>query len=306
MIYDCAIVGGGPAGLNAALVLGRARRSVALIDNSRPRNGVTHASHGFLTRDGIEPGEFRRIAYEEVLRYPSVRHWPAEATDIRKSEQGFELVTTDGETIRAGKLILAAGLKEVFPEIPGLRDFYGKSLFNCPFCDGWELRDRPLVVMSNAADALHRAKLFLNWSKDLVFCIDDAGVLDDGQRQQLADRGIRLVDTPVAAFSGRDGQLEKVHFADGTHIERSGGFVAPQLVPHVRFEESLGYRTEANGAIAADPLGRTSVPGIYAAGDAAYVMPSQLIYAAASGSKAAIAVVGDLIEENWRIIHPIG
>lgn len=300
MIYDCAIVGGGPAGLNAALVLGRARRSVALFDNNQPRNGVTHASHGFITRDGIQPAEFRRIAYEEVLRYPSVRHWQAEVDDIKRTEHGFSVRTASGEYVQARKVILAAGLKEIFPEIEGLRGFYGKSLFNCPFCDGWELRDQPLVVVSEQPTVFHMVKVLLGWSRDLVVCTLGRDILAAEQRQQLASRGVRIVDTPIAKFSGQNGLLERVHFKDGTHIERSGGFVAPSLIPHVRFDEELGYQTSENGGIVTDAVGRTSAAGVYAAGDSAYVMPSQLIYAAASGSKAAMGVVADLTEEDWR------
>lgn len=300
MNYDCAIVGGGPAGLNAALVLGRARRSVALLDNSRPRNGVTHASHGFITRDGIEPSEFRRIAYEEVLSYPSVRHWQDEVIDIQRTDDGFALRTLSGEGLQARKLILAAGLKEVLPEIEGIRDFYGKSLFVCPFCDGWELRDQPLAIVSEHPGVFHKVKLVLNWSRDLVVCTNGSDILTAEQQQQLTAKGIRIVDTPVAAFSGRNGLLERVHFTDGTQMERSGDFIDPAQLPNAKFHEALGYKTEKNGGIVIDPMGRTTAAGVYAAGDSAYVMPSQLIYAAASGSKAAMGVMADLIEEEWQ------
>ncbi|WP_136605350.1 NAD(P)/FAD-dependent oxidoreductase [Paenibacillus dokdonensis] len=302
MNYDCAIVGGGPAGLNAALVLGRARLNVALFDNSQPRNRVTHASHGFITRDGIEPVEFRRIAYEEVLSYPSVRHWQDEVTDIRRTDNGFSLRTASGEYVNARRLILAAGLKEVFPEIEGLSDFYGKSLFNCPFCDGWELREQPLVVVSDNPSVFHMVKMLLNWSQDLVVCSNGHDILTAEQRQQLASKGIRIVDTPVTEFSGKNGLLERVHFSDGTHIERSGGFITPTLLPKARFDEALNYQTAEDGGIITDPMGRTTAAGVYAAGDSAYVMPSQLIYAAASGSKAAVSVVADITEENWQLL----
>ncbi|MDQ6418549.1 NAD(P)/FAD-dependent oxidoreductase [Paenibacillus sp. LHD-117] len=300
MIYDCAIVGGGPAGLNAALVLGRARRSVALLDNNKPRNGVTHASHGFITRDGVQPAEFRRIAYEEVLSYPTVRHVPAEVNEIRRTEEGFDLRTSSGDQVLAHRLILAAGLREVLPDIEGLRDFYGKSLFNCPFCDGWELRDQPLVLVSDHPHVFHTAKLLLNWSRDLVVCTNGRDTLAEDQRELLASRGIRIVDTPVSSFAGSDGMLERVHFADGTFIERSGGLIGSALLPNAMFDEALGYQTSDNGGIETNAWGRTTAEGVYAAGDSAYVMPSQLIYAAASGSKAAMAVMADLTDEEWR------
>jgi thioredoxin reductase len=299
MNFECAIIGGGPAGLSAALVLGRARRTVALLDNGQPRNRVTRASHGFLTRDGIPPSEFRRIAYEEVLNYPSVKIWQSEVAEIRRMNLVFTLRTSSGEFIQARKLIVAAGLREVFPEIKGLRDFYGKSVFECPFCDGWELRDQPLVVVSDHPGVFQKVKLLLNWSRDLVVCTNGRDILTSDQRQQLAARGIPVVDTPVAAFVGRSGMLESVHFTDGTYVERRGGFVSPAHLPNARFDAALGYQTSAGGGIVTDAMGRTTAAGVYAAGDSAYVAPSQLIYAAASGSKAAMAVVADLAEENW-------
>ncbi|RUS46902.1 NAD(P)/FAD-dependent oxidoreductase [Cohnella sp. AR92] len=298
--YDCAIVGGGPAGLNAALVLGRARQNVALFDNGQPRNAVTQESHGYLTRDGVTPAEFRRIAYEEVLKYPSAKHWPEEVTDIRKSEQGFVLTVGAGEQVQARKLILSAGLKEKLPDIEGLRDFYGRSVFNCPFCDGWELRDQPLAIISDHPAALHKTKLLLHWTRDLVVCTNGGDNLTAEQEEQLASRGIGLVKTPIAALEGRNGKLELIRFTDGKEILRSGGFIDPIQLPYVNFEDSLGYRTARHGGIVADEMGRTSVPGLFAAGDAAYVMPSQLIYAAASGSKAAMSVMAELTEENWN------
>jgi thioredoxin reductase len=300
MYYDVAIIGGGPAGLNAALVLGRARRSVALIDNGKPRNAVTHSSHGFITRDGIKPAEFRRIAYEEVLRYPSVQHWKDEAVDIKRTPDGFDVRKVTGETLQARRIILALGLREELPAIEGVKELYGKSLFVCPFCDGWELRDTPLVLLSDLPAAFHAAKLLLNWSKDIVVCTNGGDNLSEEQRRVLVSRGIRIVDTPISRLEGHEGKLERVYFADGTFIERSGGFIGPAQLPNARFEEALGYEMNSAGAIRTDEMGRTAAPGVYAAGDSAYVMPSQLILAAASGSKAAMAVMSDWLEEEWR------
>jgi thioredoxin reductase len=299
MMYDCAIVGGGPAALNAALMLGRARRSVALFDNNQPRNGMTHASHGFITRDGIKPAEFRRIAYEEVLRYPSVQHWQVEVTDIRKKEKGFEILIQSGAYMQARKVILATGLKEVFPGIEGFHKFYGKSLFNCPYCDAWEMRDQPLAVISEDPGIFHMTKLLYNWSKDLIVCTNGHALLTVEQKNLLGSKGIRIIETPIAAFYGQNGLLEQVHFTDDTNIERSGGFITPKWLPKAEFVEQLGYDITEYGGIVTDTGGRSTVTGLYAAGDAAYVRPSQVIYAAAAGSKAAIAVNTDLVEEEF-------
>jgi len=299
MMYDCAIVGGGPAGLNAALVLGRARRSVAVIDNNQPRNRVTHASHGFITRDNVTPAEFRRIAYEEVLRYPSVRHWQVDVNHLRKTEQGFEIMTQSDEVIQARKVILATGLREVFPDIEGLHDFYGSSLFNCPYCDGWELRDQPLVIVSEEAGIFHTAKILYNWSQDLVVCTNGLEILTKEQQDILLSKGLRIMNKSIKAFTGKNHMLEEVHFTDGTWIKRSGGFITPTFVPKAAFGEQLGYETTTYGGIVTDPVGRSSVAGLYAAGDATYVRPSQVIYAAAAGSKVAMTVNADLTDEDF-------
>lgn len=301
MKYDCAIVGGGPAGLNAALVLGRGKKSVALFDNGQPRNAVTHASHGFITRDGVTPSEFRRIAYGEVLSYPTVRHWQDEITGLERTETGFLLRTASGEQVEARKLILAAGLKEELPEIEGIRDFYGSSIFNCPFCDGWENRDRPLAIISDNPSIFHRVKLLYNWTKDLIVCTNgNRDLLTPEQRQQLESKGIPLIETSIAAFAGHDGMLERIDFTDGTSMKRSGALIDPVQLPKAGFEEALGYEVSDVGAIVTDAMGRTGAAGVFAAGDAAYVMPSQLIYAAASGSKAAVSVMAELTEEDWN------
>ncbi|KAF6577399.1 NAD(P)/FAD-dependent oxidoreductase [Paenibacillus sp. EKM212P] len=300
MLYDCAIIGGGPAGLNAALVLGRARRSVALIDNNRPRNAVTHASHGFITRDGVTPAEFRRVAYEEVLRYPSVHHLQTEVVSITKNESGFEVLDSSGHRVQARKLILATGVKEIFPEIEGFYPLYGKSLFNCPYCDGWELRDKPLVLVSESAAIFHTAKLLLNWSKDLIVCTNGQASLSDEQKERLYSKGIIVMVQPVAAFIGHNGKLEHVRFTDGTQVPRVGGFVSPQFVQSAPFGERLGCERTESGGIKTDEAGRTSIPGVYAAGDSSYFMPSQLIFAAADGSRTAASVNMDLTEEDFN------
>ncbi|OMD79244.1 NAD(P)/FAD-dependent oxidoreductase [Paenibacillus odorifer] len=301
MIYDCIIVGGGPAGLNAALVLGRARRKVALIDNNQPRNAVTHASHGFITRDGVTPAEFRRIAYEEVLRYPSVKHIQTEIILINKIDSGFAVHDSFGRHIEARRLILATGLKEVLPEIEGLRPLYGKSLFNCPYCDGWELRDQPLVVVCENPHVFHMAKMLLNWSKDLVICTNGKTFLSDEQKKSLEAKGVVVNEQTVSSFMGHDGQLQAVRFADGTEILRTGGFISPNLIQTASIVDHLTVERNDSGGFSTDGSGRTSIPGLYSAGDVSYFMPSQLVFAAADGSRTAMSVNMDLTEEEFEL-----
>ncbi|WP_028552689.1 NAD(P)/FAD-dependent oxidoreductase [Paenibacillus sp. UNC451MF] len=299
MLYDCAIIGGGPAGLNAALVLGRARRNVIVYDSNKPRNAVTHESHGFLTRDGVKPAEFRRIAQSEIVRYPSVHMQQAEVNVINRTYTGFEVITAQGERVEARKIILATGLKEVFPEIRGLSHFYGKSLFNCPYCDGWELRDKPLIIVAEGPHLFHGSKLISNWSRDLIICTNGHRSLTPEQIGLLEHKGMRVMQQPITSFEGKDGQLEHVVFADGTRVRREGGFVTPKWVHAAPFGERLGCFTNDMGGIVTDGFGRTNVKDVYAAGDASVVAPSQLIIAAAEGSRAAIGLNGDLTEEMF-------
>lgn len=168
-VFDCVVVGAGPAGLSASLTLGRARRKIALFDDGTNRNRVANQSNGFLTRDGIKPAEFKEIGMREITRYPSVHYFKTTVQELSKNQNGqFIAKTKDGQEFISDKLLLATGIQEHF-SIPSIRDYYGKSLFNCPYCDGWELRDKQLIIIAEMEEhALHMAKLLYNWSKDFV------------------------------------------------------------------------------------------------------------------------------------------
>jgi len=266
MVVDCAIIGGGPAGLNAALVLGRARRNVMLFDDNQPRNAVTQESHGFLTRDGVKPDEFRNIAHQEISTYPSVEIRHTRITDVSNHESSFELVANDGAVFHARTIILATGLKEILPAIDGIHDYYGKSLFGCPYCDGWELRDKALVIIAeNEMVASHMPKVVYNWSRDIVVCTNGHSVLGVEQKEFLRTYAIQVVEEKIVALRGEDGQLERIVFEDQKEIKRTGGFVGTQLLQASSF-----------GAA-----------------------PSHLIMAAAQGSMAAVGVNTDLTQSEF-------
>jgi len=300
-MLDCAIIGGGPAGLNAALVLGRARRNIVLFDNGKPRNAVTQKSHGFITRDGISPVEFRKLAHEDLNKYPSITVQNTEVMEIKKiSESAFQLITQAGDTYTAKKVILATGLKENLPDVPDIHNYYGKSLFSCPYCDGWELRDKPLIVISENKHVDHMVKILSQWSKDLIVCTNSHSIIPEAEAQLLKKHGIRIIEEKINQLHGQDGQLEKVSFADGTEIERSGGIVTTELAQSHSFMTSLGFEMKQSGGIQVDDFGRTSVEGVYAAGDASIIGPSQLIIAAAHGTRAAVGVNSALTMEVFQ------
>ncbi|SDC33987.1 Thioredoxin reductase [Terribacillus halophilus] len=300
-MLDCAIIGGGPAGLNAALVLGRARRNITIFDNDKPRNAVTQESHGFITRDGISPAAFREMAHKDLNKYPSIAIQNAEVVEIKRSNgTAFQLMTRDGGVYTAKKVILATGLKENLPDVPDIHDYYGKSLFSCPYCDGWELRDKPLIVISENKNAVHMAKILSQWSKNLIVCTNGHSVIPEREAQLLIKHGIRIIEEKISQLHGQDGHLEKVTFTDGTEIARSGGIVTTELGQSHRFIISLGCDMKQNGGILVDELGRTSVKDVYAAGEASIIAPSQLIIAAAHGSRAAAGVNSDLTMETFQ------
>jgi thioredoxin reductase len=300
MVIDCAIIGGGPAGLNAALVLGRARRNVVIFDNNQPRNAVTQESHGFLTRDGVTPDEFRAIAHQEISKYPAVVIRHTRITAVRNHESLFELVADNNEIFQAKTIILATGLKETLPAIEGIHDYYGKCLFGCPYCDGWELKDKPLAIIAEEGHAaFHMARNVWNWSRDLVICTNGHAVLTLEEKEALQRHNIRIVEGSITALVGKMGMLERIVFTTHDEIVCQGGFVVPQLSQASPFGAEFGCDRNAMGGIVTDQFGRSSVKGVYAAGDVCGGMLSQLIVAAAQGCAAAAGVNMDLTQSEF-------
>ncbi|MFD1863363.1 NAD(P)/FAD-dependent oxidoreductase [Planococcus chinensis] len=301
MIMDCAVIGGGPAGLNAALVLGRSRRKTVLFDDNKPRNAVTSESHGFITRDGIDPQELKSIAQEELGKYPDVKIEKQHVLAVEKKEGLFEVRAADGKVFLAKKLILATGFKEVLPDLERVGEFYGKSLFSCPFCDGWEMRDRPLAVISENENALHLVKVASNWTDDLIFCTNGKASLSADEKNMLENNGIQVYAEKIARLVGNLGVLEKIEFESGAAIRREGGFITPEWVQASDISAALGCKRNALGGIETDGMKRTNVEGVFACGDILMAGASQLIMAAADGSMAAIGVNAALIEEKFKI-----
>lgn len=299
-LFDCAIIGGGPAGLNAALVLGRARRNTILFDSNNPRNAVTQESHGFITRDGIKPKEFREIAHRDIAKYPSVMYEKTEIISITKKGRLFELVTSGKELYQSKTIIISTGLKDVLPDIENISDYYGKSLFNCPYCDGWEMRDKPLVVIiEEQTQGFHFIQTVYNWSKDLIVCTNGKSILNPEQKRLIQNKDIKIMENKIKNFEGKNGQMEKIHFENGDSMIRKGGFVLPQPIQASDFAKKLGCEYNSLGGISVDFYGRTNVEGVYAAGDASVFAPAQLIISAADGLKAAAGVNRDLIQKEF-------
>ncbi|MBW7454073.1 NAD(P)/FAD-dependent oxidoreductase [Paenibacillus sepulcri] len=299
-LIDVGIIGGGPAGLSAALVLGRARKSAVVIDDGRPRNRVTREIHGFLTRDGIRPHEFRQIAKEQISVYPSIHFAEDTAVTITGTDGDFHIATAQGAAYRSKKLLFASGMKDLPPEIDGLAEVYGKSAFVCPYCDGWELRDQPLALIVKGARALHSAKMLSGWTNQFSICTNGPDEWTDEQRGELKQHQIPVFDSPIKHIESSDGMVKRVMLEDGNDVPCKGIFFAPVLVPGSDLPQALGCQATEAGAIIVDASGKTNVPGVYSAGDAATEL-YQAITAASMGSLAAAGINGELLSEAWRL-----
>ncbi|BBX69576.1 NAD(P)/FAD-dependent oxidoreductase [Mycolicibacterium psychrotolerans] len=300
--WDCVVVGGGAAGLSAALVLGRARKRTLVVDAGAQSNRAAHGIGGLLGFDGVQPAELYARGRDELARYQSVQVRDGEVADVTAHEGGFTIAMSDGGSERTRRVLLATGMRYQAPAVPGLDAFWGRSVFHCPFCHGWEVRDQPLAVLAAGERGVHMASLLSGWSKDVVLLTDGPAGLADADRKHLAAAGIPVDERGVAGVSGADGELEAVVFADGTSLARRGLLVAGTLHQRTGLARALGVAFAAPGpvsaeAISVDALWRTSVPGVYAAGDVCAQMP-QVAAAIAAGSGAAVSIVGSLTEED--------
>lgn len=296
-MYDTIIVGGGPAGLSAALVLGRCRRRVLLCDAGHPRNAASHAMHGFLSRDGIAPAELLRIGREQLRPYDTVELRDIEVTDLAQHDDGFEVTIEDGSRLIARKVLLATGVADRVPAIKGIEALYGRSVFHCPYCDGWEVRDQPLAIYGRGAAGRGLALELTRWSRDLVLCTDGSTDLSTEDVTRLSRHGISICDERIACLEGRDGMLERIVFANGDALPRRAMFFNTGEFERCDFPAKLGCLFDDQGTVQTDENAATNIPGLYIAGDASQAAQFAIV-AAAEGAEAAEAINTALLEEE--------
>ena len=294
-IYDVVVVGGGAAGLSAALVLGRARRRVAVIDAGEPRNAPAAHMQGFLSRDGMPPADLLAAARVEILGYG------VEIINDRVVEitEGFTLSLADSRAVTARRLLLAAGAVDQLPDIPGARERWGRDFLHCPYCHGWEVRDQPIGVISTGPGSVDHAHLLRQWSRDVMLFTHTHSVTA-AEREVLDARGIQVIDGQIAELSIVNDRLDAVQLTDGGSIPRTALFIRPAL--HARDDsllKSLGVEVDEGGFAKVDATGRTTVSGVWVAGNASNPR-AQVITAAGEGSAAAIDINNDLVEEDVR------
>ncbi|MFD5922461.1 NAD(P)/FAD-dependent oxidoreductase [Kitasatospora sp. NPDC058201] len=299
------VVGAGAAGLNAALVLTRARRRVAVVDTGRPRNAPAAHMRGFFSRDGMSPAALLAVGREEVEGYggdlldarvdrvepvPGVRHGAGAPF------AGFLVHLAGGRVLRARRVVVATGLRDGLPDLPGLAERWGRDVLHCPYCHGYEVRDRPLGVLGTHPGSVHQALLVRQWSADVVF-FPQAVELSDADRARLDARGVRVVEGPVARVVVEDDRLRGVELADGRAVPREAVFLFPQMVPRDALLSDLGCERDAQGWVTTDAAGRTGVPGVWAVGNVADPR-AQVVTAAGAGAAAAFAINHDLVDED--------
>jgi thioredoxin reductase len=270
--FDCVVVGGGVAGLSAALVLGRARRRTLVLDRGGQSNRAAAHVGGLLGHDGTPPGELYELARAQVAVYDAVALRDAEAVDARAEGDGFVVVLGDGGEVRARALVLATGMAYEVPDVPGFAELWGGAVFHCPFCHGWDVRDRPIVVYGTGEVADMQAALLAGWT-------DDVTVVDPAD---------------VAGLRVEDGVLQAVVRRDGAEVPCDAVLVHAPLRRHDALPERLGLALTDAGLVAVDTLARTSVPGVYAAGDLA-VAPQQVAIALGSGHLAGVVATRELL-----------
>ena len=297
--YDVVVVGGGAAGLNGALMLARARRSVVVVDAGDPRNAPADQVHGLLGHDGTPPAELLARGREEVLRYGG-QLVAGTVVGARRESDGFVVTLADGRSTTARRLLVTTGLTDELPDVPGVAERWGHQVLHCPYCHGWEVRDQPIVVLGSGPMSVNQALLFRQWSHDVTYVTHTAPP-DEAQAEQLAARGVGVVDGLAVRLEG-DGETVTVRVSDGTAVDAFGVVVSPRMVARAAFLAELGLQTvpHPTGAgehLVVDPTGRTTIPGVWAAGNVAD-LSAQVGASAAAGAWAAAQINGDLVMEE--------
>jgi thioredoxin reductase len=311
-MYDVVVVGGGAAGLSAAVTLSRALRSVVVIDAGEPRNAPADGVHGFLSREGMSPIELLAAGRAEAESYGATII-DAEATDVRRIDRGFEIALADGRVMTGRRLLLTSGLVDDLPAIPGLAEQWGKGVVHCPYCHGYEIRGQRIGVLGTNPLSVHQTLLFRQWSQDVTLFLNGVVSPTDEEWDKLTARSVRVVEGAVASVDSVDGVLTGVSVQGGAHFDLRALVVGPRMRARAGvLDESLGLAPQEAFAgmasfIEAGPMGTTTAPGVYVAGNVSNIA-AQVIVAAAEGTSVGMKINADLIEQEtaWAVMSRNG
>lgn len=298
--FETIIVGGSAAGISAALTLGRSLRRVLVIDSNEPCNRKSPQSHNFITRDGTAPGELISIAKKQVLNYKTVRFLNEKVIGIEKNEEMFEVETDAGKRFCALKILLATGLADITPEIEGFSDCWGISILHCPYCHGYEVRNQPTAVLANGEAAYHTGMLISNWTDKLTILTNGVSELRHFEQEKLQELNISIIEKEIAGIGHTNGSLENICFTDGSDFSARALYASIPFAQQSPLAETLGCKMTEKGHIQVDALNRTTVDGVYAAGDNTAEHRAVSV-AAASGTIAGFTINADLVKMKMPI-----
>ncbi|AGA80019.1 NAD(P)/FAD-dependent oxidoreductase [Echinicola vietnamensis] len=293
-MYDVIIIGGSYAGLSAALSLGRALRSVLILDSGHPCNKQTPHSHNFLTQDGKRPSEIAEIGLNQVLNYPTVTFRREEVIDADKTEAGFNVISNTGAHYASKKLLFSTGVADQMPAIEGFADCWGISIIHCPYCHGYEVKGQPTAIMANGEKAFHMGKLLQNWTSEITLLTNGPSTLTSEQHASLEEDGIPVLSHEIIRFQHKNGQLENIHFSNGSSITFPVMYAAIPFKQHTDLPHKLGCEVNEGGHLIVNEKQQTTVSGIYAAGDNSTPLRAVSI-AVAGGTMAGAMINFDLI-----------
>lgn len=302
-MFDVVIVGGGPAGLSAALVLGRCRRSVVLCDAGEPRNATSRALHGYLTRDGIPPGELLRLGRDELRNY-GIAPRDVAVTGVTPLNPGFDVALANGETVRARTVLIATGVRDRLPDIDGFRDCYGISVHHCPYCDGWEVRDKRLVVLGAGRNATGLALALKTWSPEVSICSNGRARIGVNERRQLDREAIPVIQDRITRLAHDEGWARQVVFDGRDPLACDALFFSSDQAMQSDLARRLGCEFTVKGVVKTDHLGQTCVAGVYVVGDASRDVQFAIV-AAAEGAKAAVSINKTLQAQSGLAVTPL-
>ncbi|MDB5191454.1 MAG: NAD(P)/FAD-dependent oxidoreductase [Segetibacter sp.] len=295
-LQDVIIIGGGPAGLNGAVVLGRCLRKVLLFDTEKYRNRDSHGMHNYLTRDHILPTDFIQVCHDELKKYGVVRI-TKKITEAKKNSDGyFVAIDDDGKEYYSKKLLVATGLTDNLPTVPGFRELYGTSVFHCPYCDGWEVKGKKIGIYARNKEGWELALALKNWSKNVVYYTDGKYNIRPFQKDQLKANDIPVNSVPIARIEGEEGLLKKIVFKDGTEEACDAIFFVNGFTQQCNLAEAFGCEMSKKGVVKANKFQQTNIPGLYVAGDVARDMHF-VVVAAAEGAKAGVSINKELQKE---------